>query len=239
MNAVILVLWHLLHIRAAGEAALGSLLSPLHSLKAGLRFTVTDMFPWRGVSRTWFTHARTGLATQQDSAHFLEHLMQAGLPLFQTGWRSINTDGLLADQGLLPIRLELRPDLQVSVDAWHRSVHTSSVDCAPELLYVQLARYDSSGNKLLHPVLLQPYQHIQFPCVQHGAVAPTTYQLQALIFHVGETIHSGHYRGAISALIRGAPCFGVTDDGKKTARAKTQELDQLSCGCYLLFFSRL
>ena len=48
MNAVILVLWHLLHIRATGEASLGSLLTPLHSLKAGLRFTVTDMFPWRG-----------------------------------------------------------------------------------------------------------------------------------------------------------------------------------------------
>ena len=165
--------------------------------------------------------------------------MQAGLPLFQTGWRSLNTDGILADQGLLPIRLELRPDLQVSLDEWHRNVHTSFVDCAPELLYVQLARYDSSGNKLIHPVLLQPYQNVQFPCMQNGAVAPATYQLQALVFHVGETIHSGHYRGAISALIRGTPCFGVTDDGKKIARAKTRELDQLSCGCYLLFFSRL
>ena len=239
MNAVILVLWHLLQTHAAGEAALGSLLAPLHSLKAGLRFTVTDMLSWRGVIRNWFAHANTGLATQQDSAHFLEHLTQADVPLFQTGWQSVNVDGMLADQGLLPIRLELNSDLQVSLDSWHRSIHTSFVACAPSLLYVQLARYDSSGNELGRPVLLQPYQQVRIPCLQNGVVVPTPYKLLALISHIGETIHSGHYRGAISVLTRGTPSFGVTDDGRKIARVKTRELDQLSCGCYLLFFCRL
>ena len=94
----------------------GPVLAPLRSLKAGLRFSVTDMLSWRVIIRNWFEHANTGLASQQDSAHFLEHLTQAGLPLFNARWHSVNVDGVLADQGLLPLRLELNSDLQDSLD---------------------------------------------------------------------------------------------------------------------------
>ena len=146
---------------------------------------------------------------------------------------------MLVDHGRLPLRLELHSDIQVSLDAWHRNMHTSFVTCAPSCIYVQLARYDSSGNKLEHPVLLQPYEEFSVPCMQQGEVVPTRYKLLALVFHIGGTINSGHYRGAISAVMRETPCFGVTDDGKKVTKAKTRELEQLSCGCYLLFLGKL
>ena len=239
MNSVVLVLWHLMQLHDVNEASLGPLLAPLRSLKAGLRFSVTDMISWRGIIRSWFEHANTGLASQQDSAHFLEHLTQAGLPLFNVGWHSVNVDGALADQGLPPLRLELNSDLQDSLDLWHRGLHTSVVTCAPAFLYVQLARYDASGSKLAHPVLLQPYQEVRIPCMCQGEIVPTGYKLLALIFHIGDTIRSGHYRGAVSAMMRGTPIFGVTDDGRKITRVKTRELEQLSCGCYLLFLGRL
>ena len=197
-----------MQLHADGSAALGHLLTPLRSLKAGLRFTVTDMLSWRFVIRDWFSHANTGLASQQDSAHFLEHLIQAGLPLFHASWQSLSADNVLADRGFLPLRLELTSDLQVSLDAWHRGLHTSFVMGAPSCIYIQLARYDSAGNKLEHSVLLQPYLEVLIPCLLHGEVIPARYRLLALIFHIGSTIHSGHYRGAFSAMMRGIPCFG-------------------------------
>ena len=78
MNSVILVLWYLMRLHTQCEAAFGPLVASLRSLKAGLRFTVTDMLSWRSVIRNWFAHADAGIASQQDSAHFLDHLHASG-----------------------------------------------------------------------------------------------------------------------------------------------------------------
>ena len=156
--------------------------------------------------------------------------------------------------------------LQELVEQWAYDLDTGQVCAvseAPALLCIQLLRFQGNMggevNKLSHPIPLSP--KLQVPTFTEGIdTRPQAYVLHSVVYHIGCTPDSGHYRtmgitapkGEPSSLQEafyseitknlreGAahPALHVQNDETPTALATSADLQEVSRTWYLAFFSK-
>ena len=123
MNAAVILLHWLVQVASSDlPSPYGVLQAAFGSLKAGLKLTLTSSLPWHTLTRDWLRAVASDIHVQQDAVAFTEFLLQrANIPAFQGTWeaREDTATHALRDSGIMPIRLDLRPDLQTCIDYWH------------------------------------------------------------------------------------------------------------------------
>ena len=141
---------------------------------------------------------------------------------------------------VMPLRLDLKPTLQECVYYWHEesSQHLHMLDHHPRLLLLHVSRYQVNNPALkdLSPIQLAPGQTAVFPCMDaEQAICWAPYRLVCLVYHIGSTLTSGHYRTAITtARAEGVFQFHVLDDNSRPQIAKRKDLQDIATGCYIL-----
>ena len=156
--------------------------------------------------------------------------------------------------------------LQELVEQWAYEQDTGQVCAiseAPTFLCIQLLRFqgnmDGEVNKLSHPTPLS--SKLQMPTFTEGIdTRPQAYVLHSVVYHIGCTPDSGHYRtmgltapkGEPSSLqeafhseitrclSEGAahPALHVQNDETPTALATSNDLEEVKRTWYLAFFSK-
>ena len=113
----------------------------------------------------------------------------------------------------MPIRLDLRPDLQTCIDYWHSEStrFLQALRVPPLLLLLPLSRFDPEDplRKYTAPLLFQAGQTFDMPCFDGThAIVMVQYRVAGMLFHRGATIHAGHYQTVLCTqrtAVSGAP----------------------------------
>ena len=175
----------------------------LHRRKAWLRLLET----WRDPQQ------------QHDAAELLVYLKrQLRFPAMEGTWEARTMQGpqhrihqcaTQVPQLMLPC--QPHNTLQELVEQWAYDQDTGQV-CAisrsPTLLCIQLLRFrgnvDGEVQKLSHPIPLPP--KLQVPTFTEGIeTRPQAYVLHSVVYHVGHTSDSGHYRTLGVTAPKGEP----------------------------------
>ena len=191
---------------------------------------------------------------QQDCAEFLHRLLEIAKPAAYNGFWQGRL--LLADEGssrvhirdqgqtFCPVAMELQEgSLQLIINHLESQMPIHALQVLCKLLMLQLMRLTQGSNgaaKDYTRVALQPGQVVTMPIFQHGMQRTyQPYRLVAVVYHVGATMHQGHYRAALIAVSftrTGSWKYMhyLTDDGKKAALATEREADFFQQNCYLI-----
>ena len=216
----------------------------------------------------WQTHfSRWELPYQQDAAEFLQdagpQLIQPDLigdwetrllstPPSASSHTTDPGDGRYGIGHTLPVLITaaLASDsrspctLQSLVEKWHiQSWHgieeaRTAINGGPELLVLQIARFNDMGHKVIGIVQLSfPLQVPVFSDVHlTTSVTPAPYEVVSIVFHEGHTSRSGHYR---AALLTNGVITHSTDDGRSAKPASSEEVVHINNNSYLFFLRRL
>ena len=189
-------------IRASARNSEFGDLRPLlrHLLNPGNTVQLYRRKAWTELLRTW--------PRPHDVAELFTYIADhANVPGLKGIWEARSMEGLLprAHQRMQPVPLIMLPckpnkTLQQLIEDWAYEQDTGVVSALvrpPAILSVQLMR--SNGNlrgevrKLTHRVPLPP--RLQVPTFTDGvSTSPCAYVLHSIIYHVGCTPDSGHYR---------------------------------------------
>ena len=126
-------------------------------------------------------------------------------------------------------------NLQALVIQWRNQAAQHAAVLNPTILPVQLNRFGPDGQKDQHPIILNPVVYV--PRFVDNALATTSdkYSLASVVFHIGPSKHSGHYRAALF----GANGFmtHLTEDGVSAIPSQRDDLQvvrQNACVCFLV-----
>ena len=189
---------------------------------------------------------------QHDAAEFLQHLAPALHSSTSLGWEArLGVDGeafaQVVDQGqLFPLVLHsaLDPALQsrntpVSLQklliSWRNQVHPHAAVTEPEWLAVQLNRVGADGQKTFHPLSLHPTVYIPRFVGRGTRSTSSRFLLVAIVYHLGATKLSGHYR---TALLTDGSLRHVTDDNIVPQPVTNADISDISRNAYLCFLKR-
>ena len=265
----------LLWIYQARPSARNSEFGDLHTLLRPLLVTGTTVQLHR--RKAWLRLLETWPNPQQqhDVAELLVHLQRhTRFPALDGTWEARTLQGphfqIHQRATQVPhIMLPCQPNrtLQELVEQWAYDQDTGqicAVSEAPTFLCIQLLRFQGNMageiNKLSHAIPLSP--KLQVPTFAEGIdTRPQAYVLHSIVYHIGCTPDSGHYRtmgitapkGEPSSfqedfyseitrsLSEGAahPALHVQNDETPTALAtSTDDLQEVSRTWYLAFFSK-
>ncbi|CAE7394286.1 unnamed protein product [Symbiodinium sp. KB8] len=146
--------------------------------------------------------------------------------------------------GIMPIRLELKPDLQTCIDYWHNQStrFLQALREPPQLLLLQLSRFDPQDplRKFTAPLIFEAGQTFFMPCfAMNHDIVTVHYRVAGMLYHCGDTLHAGHYQTVLCTM-RSAVSgpsgyqFHITNDGCKPRKPKPADLEHLSTGAYLI-----
>ena len=205
---------------------------------------------WRRAIRPWPSGG------QQDAAEFLQTLcplLYSTVDKFE--WearhtpRSLDVPSEVSDSGTLlplPLTVALASDrdnsttLQALVDAWHvQRRRDQATVCAatdgPPFLLAQVARFNDSGAKV-QGIIKAPYV-IDLPIFNGSGCQTYTsrYTAHCLVFHLGVTSRSGHYR---AAMLRQGKIAFTTDDNRKLQPVEPSEVSTILENSYIFFLSK-
>ena len=238
-----------------------ALLRPL--LASGATVQLHRRKAWLRLLETWPNPQQ-----QHDAAELLVHIQrQTRFPAFRTMQGphfQIHQCATQVPHIMLPCKSH--KTLQELVEQWAYDQDTGQVCAiseAPTFLCIQLLRFqgnmEGEVNKLSHPIPLSP--KLQVPTFTEGIdTRPQAYVLHSVVYHIGCTPGSGHYRtvgitapkGEPSSLqeaffsevtrnlSEGAahPALHVQNDETPTALATSTDLQEVSRTWYLAFFSK-
>ena len=264
----------LLWVYQARPSARNSEFGDLHTLLRPLLATGTTVQLHR--RKAWVRLLETWPNPQQqhDVAELLVHLQRhTRFPALEGKWEARTLQGphfqIHQSATQVPhIMLPCQPNrtLQELVEQWAYDQDTGqicAVSEAPTFLCIQLLRFQGNMtgeiNKLSHVIPLSP--KLQVPTFADGIdTRPQAYVLHSIVYHIGCTPESGHYRtmgitapkGEPSSLqeafyseitrslSEGAahPALHVQNDETPTALATSTDLQEVSRTWYLAFFSK-
>ena len=264
----------LLWIYQARPSARNSEFGDLHALLRPLLATGTTVQLHR--RKAWLRLLETWPNPQQqhDVAELLVHIQrQTRFPALVGKWEARTMQGphfqIHQSTTQVPhIMLPCQPNktLQELVEQWAYDQDTGqicAVSEAPTFLCIQLLRFQGNMageiNKLSHAIPLSP--KLQVPTFTDGIdTRPQAYVLHSIVYHIGCTPDSGHYRtmgitapiGEPSSLqeafyseitrslSEGAahPALYVQNDETPTALATSTDLQEVSRTWYLALFSK-
>ena len=211
------------------------------------------------------------LHQQHDVAELLTYIAaRASIPGLQGYWEARLNDGphirthqQVGSIPLLMLPCEQDKALQQLVEDWafeQDTRHISGLIAPPDVLSIQLMRFRVSRGgeiqKLEHYTALPA--RLQVPQFVDGLdTQPVAYALQSVVYHIGDTPHSGHYKtmgvaaplgeptceytdGLQKALQRAAehPALFVQNDESSAVRAKPSDISEVMRTWYLAFFIR-
>ena len=131
--------------------------------------------------------------------------------------------------------------LQDLVEQWTHQFHDgqaltfAATDGPPQCLLLQVARFSDRGDKLDGPIM--PPFTVDFPYFvgPGNSTLRAKYTVQSIIFHLGRSTTSGHYRAAL--LKRGKVLF-ITDDGKTAQPVPMQYLNVVYSNSYIFCLTK-
>ena len=209
------------------------------------RIHLWSLLPWRQAMRAWRNPAR-----QQDAADYLLHLHQVlNAPCFQGLWQSYDDSRHLRDEGgVCPLILSGIHDdsaeslplttVQAHVQRWHNQHHKHALIAGTDVVALQLSRFSNArgiATKLHHRIKAEP--DILLPQWTSTGILWRTYQLQAMIQHIGDRATTGHYRAALQPVSSSSPqtdSWFHTDDNQEAQRVHISALETTS---YILFYT--
>ena len=205
---------------------------------------------WRRAIQPWPSGG------QQDAANFLQTLcplLYSTVDKFE--WearhtpRSLDVPSEVSDSGTLlplPLTVALASDrdnsttLQALVDAWHvQRRRDQATVCAatdgPPFLLAQVARFNDSGAKVQG--IIKASYVIDLPIFNGSGCQTYTsrYTAHCLVFHLGVTSRSGHYR---AAMLRQGKIAFTTDDNRKLQPVEPSEASTILENSYIFFLSK-
>ena len=253
MNSVVQSLaWTVKRSGHGLDYAYGCLARAFEKLLLPGRLCLLDELSWRPLIRSW-----PKTRGQQDAAEFLCHLLATSQPgAFRGTWQSRIQQGSsdscryqVVDQGGLhaPIILELHPGgLSYSIASWKSQFATHALQDASALLVLQLRRYSHRGGALSKDTVMcaiEAGELIYMPIFSEGlGLTYVKYRLASVVYHLGESPHSGHYKTALSVAqpATGGQMqwqFTIMDDGRPPSVANPQDILEVQCNSYICFFS--
>ena len=131
--------------------------------------------------------------------------------------------------------------LQDVIEAWHQQEALHALLLAPECLVLQLGRFwqNDAGDicKLRHRVSLD-VRTFQAPVFDLNdlTIKWQSYGVSSAVIHMGETIHSGHYKNML--YDERLQCW-LADDGETASRSSWSDMQLTQTECYLLFCNKL
>ena len=208
---------------------------------------------WRRLVSTWQDpHA------QHDCAEFLQHLRSAFCPegeFLQWQARTLphsHARAEVSDQGHLwpltiPVALQLAAYTQTDSEStsaagsislqkllilWRNQAEIHAAVSLPSVFPIQINRFNSEGNKVHHRINLHPSVYVPQFSGSGLRTVSQRFVVTAVIYHIGPTRDSGHYRAALfarDALIH------VTDDGVCSQLSTEGDRDIISKNAYIFF----
>ena len=206
-----------------------------------------QMPAWCDLMRLWSHPNR-----QHDVGEFLQHISPSMFSEEQRGFWEARTlqqpSGLVQaeDQGtmwplLLPTGLSsLQTGTSVVspqklVIAWRGQAATHAAVALPELAVLQVCRFRPDGTKDFTPIKLSEAVYIPFYTGSGLNTSSARYTITAVVYHLGQSPLSGHYRSALIA--QGRICYHTDDN--VAAEVHTAELaSRVEQNPYLYFLRK-
>ena len=203
---------------------------------------------WVGLVSSWESPHR-----QHDVAEFLQQQLQAVAPLdtLRSQWQSRlqapDGNSQVVDQGTLwPLLLQVAvtPEgrsptgccsLQALFIQWRNQAMRHALTSDPSVLCVQICRFDSQGSKLRFPVSFSAAVYIPVFAGDTLVTRSTRYLLHSVVYHLGESKHSGHYR---CGFLTQGRLSHTTDDNRIARPASESDVREVSENAYLIFVHR-
>ena len=221
---------------------------------------------WTELLRTW-----QHLHQQHDVAELLTYIADhASIPGLKGIWEARSMEGplLRAHQRMQPTPLIMLPcspnkTLQQLIEDWAYEQDTGEVTALvrpPAILSIQLMRFNGNPRgevgKLTHRVPLA--SRLQVPQFDDGvSTLPCAYVLHSVVYHIGYTPDSGHYRSMGVTAPEGEPsdefysdlqrrleedaahsALHAQNDDVPTVAANSTDLREIGRTWYLALFSR-
>ena len=127
------------------------------------------------------------------------------------------------------------PSLQTLFIDWRNQASQHAAVKLPTWLAVQLCRFDEEGRKVQHRLAMHPYVYVPefvgpgLPCTSRR------YILTAVVYHLGQSKTSGHYR---AALFTDGVLSHVTDDGTVASEVTADDHEVVSRNAYVRFLKQ-
>ena len=125
--------------------------------------------------------------------------------------------------------------LQALLIQWRNQAYRHATTALPELILLQLNRFDHAGNKVHHPITLNPIVYVPRFASDSSVTTSYRFELQAIVFHLGQSKHCGHYR---SALFSSGRLQYLTDDGTPPTIATGSDVEVVQRNAYLCILSK-
>ena len=119
---------------------------------------------------------------------------------------------------------------------WRNQAQRHALVSAPAALIVQIGRFKDNGDKLRFR--MPSSRTVYVPLFRHSSGLQTTslaYEVCAIVFHLGRTISSGHYR---VAFLQCGQMRWLTDDGVLPACIQSAEVAEVESNSYLYFLTK-
>ena len=185
---------------------------------------------------------------QHDAGEFWLHLVNvARSPAFDGFWQArLTNPPSLVDSGTLfhPLILQPGSSLQSMIDDWHQQFAVHGLKESVSALCVQFARYSRDGQKNQCCIDIQPGASVGMPvfCASGDVGVDTrriAYRVVFIVFHLGLTVHSGHYQTALcvpTARDSGESAWGfkICNDNRQPRAASPRDLRTLAANSYLI-----
>ena len=145
--------------------------------------------------------------------------------------------GTLGHAIILPIAGVAAPALQTLLDGWHRQHTLHALVHHSGVLWLQLEHYAHDTGKCTATLRVRPGDRVAVPLFSDSAgldVQHETFAVVVLVYHLGETVCSGHYMSLLGVPQDEQWGFCVCDDGRVPRQARPRDLTQVDQNAYLL-----
>ena len=216
-------------------------------LRKPLHATLWHLRAWTVLMQGWTEPNR-----QHDAADYLHFLRPHLSPAASEGaWESRlegpELDGpaavQVADHGhVWPLHLSVvnasahSASLQKLFIDWRNQAQRHALVSAPAALVVQVGRFKDNGEKLRFR--LPSSRTVYIPVFRNRSDLQTTslaYEVSAIVFHLGRSRDSGHYR---AAFLQQGQLHWLTDDGVLPACIQASEAVEVETNSYLFFLTK-
>ena len=202
-----------------------------------------DLRVWQNMTRSWH---RPDI--QHDAAEFLHYLAGVCCPEAPDFWQARSQapgQTEVADHGemwllLAMVAPRLGPGNQCSLQslfiAWRNQAERHALVSLPAVLPLQICRFANDGRKLRFRVNLSKRVYVPYFTGSDISTSSHPYQVVAIVYHIGQSRTSGHYR---AALLKEGDIRFVTDDHQLPQEPSEVQSAEVLDNSYIFFLQRL
>ena len=206
-------------------------------LKQKISLYLPDSLAWRHVFACW-----ANISRQQDAAEFFQHLVQQSMSAAYSGrWESRLSNPIqVSEAGTLQSALLLQlegPNLQTLVRKWRDQYAIHALVSHAGIVVAQLCRYQDAPRKDRSIVALPPGARVTLPIFESEGstnVKEETFRLAWVVFHLGDTVTSGHYQTALSVPLANSWEYRICDGNRAPRKSRKEDRQVIDSNGYLI-----